>query len=149
MRVIFLQHVINVGKVWEVKDVATGYARNFLFPKKLAKEFSDEDEKKLKEKMKKQEQEKLYMKLNRNELFDKLNGKELEFILEKSNTGKTYGSIWEKDIIDRLKKDFTLNLTKWDIDLPGGHLKKIGKHDVFLKLGGGVSAKLIVKVSDK
>ena len=149
MRVIFLQHVINVWKVWEVKEVATGYARNFLFPKKLAREFSPEDERKQKDKQKKIEQEKLYMKLNRNELFEKINGKEFEFILEKSQWGKTYGSVGEKDIMEKLKKDMGLTLSKSDIEFSDGHIKKIGKHNVFINLWGWVSAKIIVKVWEK
>ncbi len=149
MKVIFLQHVINVGKQGDIKDVTVGYARNFLFPKKLAKEFTADEEKRLKDKQRREEQEKLYKKVNRNELFERLNSKELSFQLEETESGKAYGSIGEKEIIERLKKEFSLNFTKSEIDFPGGHIRKNGKHDVFVKLGWWVSAKLIIHVASK
>ena len=44
MKVIFLEHVLHVAKQGEVKDVSSGYAANFLFPKKLAKPYTKEIE---------------------------------------------------------------------------------------------------------
>lgn len=149
MKVIFLEHVINVGKKWEIKEVSVGYARNFLFPKKLAKEFSKEEELKLKEKQKKDEEKRRNMMENRNDIYDDLNGKEVHFTLEKTTSWKSYGSVWEKDIIDVLEKQTKLNFTKSDIHMPSWHIRKIGKHDVFVRLGWWVSAKIIICVDEK
>lgn len=134
MKVIFLQHVINVGHIREIKEVSVGYARNFLFPKKLAKEFTADEEKRLKDKEKKLEEHRRNLTENRNEIYEKLNATELTFVLEKTDTGKSYGSVGEKDIIEKLEKDYRLTFAKADIVMPEGHLRKIGKHQIFVKV---------------
>lgn len=55
MKVIFLEHVINVAKAGEIKEVSSGYAANFLFPKKLAKPYTTGVENKLKAEKQKKE----------------------------------------------------------------------------------------------
>lgn len=149
MKVIFLQHVVNVGHIGEVKEVSDGYARNFLFPKKLAKEFTQEEEKKMKEKQKKQEEHRRNMTENRNDIYDKLNGHEFTFVLPKTETGKSYGGVGEKDIIEKIETNLHIKFAKSDIAMPDGHIKKIGKHQVFVKVWWGLSAKVLIKVTDK
>lgn len=55
MKVIFLQHVLHVAKPGEVKEVSSGYAANFLFPKNLAKPYTKQIEQELKQKEQKKE----------------------------------------------------------------------------------------------
>jgi len=65
MKVIFLKHVINVGKPGEVKEVKSGYATNFLLPKGLAKEFTAADEKKMADKEQKKEENRINLLANK------------------------------------------------------------------------------------
>lgn len=145
MKVQFLKLVVNVWHVWEVKEVSDPYARNFLIPKWLAKMLTLQDEKALENKRKKEEQQRVYKLENRNELFEKLNNQEFQFHLNATQSGKTFGSVWEKEIIDELG-ELKLHFTKSDITLPRGHIKKPWKYDAFVKLWGGKSAKLIILV---
>jgi len=147
MKVIFLQHVINVWKVWEIKEVKSGYAQNFLLPKWLAKEFSLEEQKRFDDKKKKEEQNRQKKVEHRHELFDLLNWKEFNFSLQKTESWKAFWSIAEKDIIPQLKKAFKIDFTKSEIEMPDWHIKKNWKYDIFVKLGSGEMAKIIIVVS--
>lgn len=146
MKVIFLKHVINVWKVWEIKEVKEWYAMNFLFPHGYAKEYTEAVAKKLEQDKKKKESQRRDIVEHRQEIFDALNGKELEFHLERTESGKTFWSIWEKDIIARLEKDFKLHFSKGEIEMPAGHIKHEWKSDVFVKIGAWKMVKLIIVV---
>jgi len=90
MKVIFLKHVINVGKEGEIKEVSAGYATNFLFPKGLAKEYNEEIQKQLEQKKQKKERQRREIVERKNEIFAELNGKELSFSLQKDKNGKSF-----------------------------------------------------------
>lgn len=149
MKVLFLKHVINVWKEWEIKEVKPWYAMNMLFPQGLAIELTPEAEKKHKEKLKKEQKHKMELIENRHKISEELNWKTLEFTLKTLNNWKVYWWIWEKDIIDTIKKKYKIELTKKHIDLPDGHLKKLWEHQVFVKLWKDAMAKLKVIVNQE
>ncbi len=146
MRVIFLQHVLNVWKTWEIKEVSDSYARNVLIPKAQAKKLNPEEEERLINKKKKDEKNRISKVEHRHEIFDLLNWKKLEFFLQKDASGKTFWSIWEKEIIEWLKKAYKLDFTKSEIVMQNGHIKKIWISDVFVKLWAWEMAKIVVVV---
>jgi large subunit ribosomal protein L9 len=90
MKVLFLEHVINVGKKGEIKEVKPGYAANMLFPKKLAIELTPQEEKKHKEQLKREEQHKRELIENRHNISEILNGKVFTFALRTSANGKVF-----------------------------------------------------------
>lgn len=147
MKVIFLQHVLNVGKVWEIKEVSDSYARNALLPKKLVKQITKEEEKRLEEKKKKEEKNRVLKVEHRHELWEKLNGKTYVFSLNKDVSWKSFWSIGEKEIIEELKKDMKLDFKKSEIVMSDGHIKKPWNYDVFVKLWEWEMAKIIIKIS--
>lgn len=149
MKVLFLKHVINVGKPWEIKEVKPGYAANMLFPQWLAIELTPETEKKYKEKLKKEEKHRMELIENRHEISESLNHKKLEFILKTWTNHKVYGWIWEKDIIDEVKKKFKIELSKKHIDMPDGHLKKLGEHIIYIKLWKDAMAKVFIVLNEE
>jgi len=146
MKVLFLQHVINVWKVGEIKEVKPGYAANCLFPQKLAIELTPEAEKKHKEQLKKENTHRRNLIENRHKISEELTGKRISFSLKSSESGKIYGWIWEKDIISEIKRLFKIELSKKHIDLPDGHIKKVWESYVYIKLGKDSMAKMIVEV---
>jgi len=147
MKVLFLKHVVNVAKEWEIKDVKPWYAANLLFPKGLAVELTPAEEKKYKDRIQKDENHRIGLLADRHVIVEKLNSKELNFSLKSSSNGKVYGWIWEKDIIVQIKKQFKVSLSKKHIDLPDGHIKKIGETSIYIKLWKDAMAKVKVLVT--
>ncbi|MBW7954213.1 50S ribosomal protein L9 [Candidatus Gracilibacteria bacterium] len=135
MKVLFLKLVPNVGHVGDTKEVSDSYATNFLIPKGFAKKLTKEDEEKLLKNLKKQEENKRNLVENKHKILDVLNGKKLEFKAQTLENGKMFGGIKETDIIKQIKLEFNIELTKKNIYMPNGHIKKIGTSDVYVKLG--------------
>lgn len=147
MKVLFLKHVINVWKQWEIKEVKSWYAANMLFPQWLAIELTPENEKKYREKIKREEKHKMELIENRHNIANELNWGKINFFLKIWNNNKVYWWIWEKDIISEIKKKFKIELSKKHIDMPDWHIKKIWENQIFIKLWKDSMAKIFVIVN--
>ena len=150
MKVIFLEHVLQVAKAWEVKEVSSGYAANFLFPKKLAKPFTPEVEKKLKSEKQKKESDRRTLLWGKQEIIDALHGKVFEFFLPTSQT-KVHGSIQPKDVAEYIVKKYRFPIQKKHIDFWWVHssFKTLWEHDIYINLGSNFATKAQVKISPK
>ena len=143
MKIVLLSDVKNIGKLGDIKEVADGFARNFLFPKKLAEMATDTAIKKVEiEKQKQNEIAKKNLEATQ-ELASQLDGKEIT-ISAKAKDGKLFGSITAKNIVKELKKE------KFDIkenSIILEPIKELGEYDLRIELEHGieVSLKLIVK----
>lgn len=146
MKVIFLQHVVNVGKVGEIKEVSDSYARNVLLPKKYVKQLTKIEEERLESKKKKEEQNRITKVVHRHELWESLNWKKFDFHLNVDSHWKAFWSIGEKEIIEVLKKEFKLDFTKSEIVMNDWHIKKTWIHDVFVKLWAWEMAKILINI---
>lgn len=146
MKVLFLENVLHVAKAWEIKEVKPGYAMNMLFPKNYAVELTAEIEKKFKDKLKKDDAHRRELLENRHNLSEILNGQKFEFTLKTGTNDKVYGAIWEKDIIQAVKRKYKIALTKKHILFNSGHLKNLGEHAVHIKLWKDAQAKIIVNI---
>lgn len=134
MKVLFLQLVPNVGHTWEIKEISDSYARNFLIPKWLAKKLTPEEEKKLEKDKKAEEEARRNLVENRHKIIETLNGKTLIFKAKTLENGKMFWWIKEQDILQKISKDFDIHLEKKHIDMIDGHIKKIWKKDIYIKL---------------
>lgn len=134
MKVLFLKLVPNVGHVGEMKEISDSYARNFLIPKGLAKKLTPEEEKNLLIQEKKQEESRRNLIENKHKILETLNGQTLLFKAKTLENGKMFWWIWEHDIIQKISKEFKIELEKKHIDMVDGHIKKIGKKDIYIKL---------------
>jgi large subunit ribosomal protein L9 len=146
MKVLFKELVINVGHPGDIKEVSIWYAKNFLIPEWKAVELTPQAEKKLKEQLKSEDKRQRELIENRHKISEELNWKTLTFKLKTWWNGKVFGWIWEKDIIKQIKSKFKIELTKKHIELPGGHIKKIGEAQIFIKLWKDSMAKIIANV---
>jgi large subunit ribosomal protein L9 len=148
MKVIFTQHVLHVGKIWEVKEVSSWYASNFLFPKKLAKPYTKQVEEGIEKGEQKKESERRILLWNKQELVDMLVGEVFPFML-KGSWNKVYGSILPKDIAEYISNKYKIPVTKKHIDLWGLHsaLKTLGKHDIYVNFGENYAAKAIAEIT--
>ena len=147
MKVLFKELVVNVGHPGDIKEVSTGYAKNFLLPQGKAIELTPQAEKEYKAKLKREDKHNRELIENRHKIADELNWKTLDFKLKTWANWKVFGGIWEKDVIKAIKSKFKIDLTKKHIDLPWGHIKKLWESQIFIKLWKDSMAKLIANVT--
>ncbi|MFZ5559831.1 MAG: 50S ribosomal protein L9 [Patescibacteria group bacterium] len=144
MKVILLQDVENLGKKDDVKNVANGYARNFLFPKKLAKLATKEAIEEL-ERQKELEAKKAEEELKKvEELVSQIDGLEFEIIEKVDENGKLYGSVNEVRVA-KILKEKGFDIKKKQIKIPQP-IKELGEFPVTILFDHGLEAeiKLIV-----
>jgi len=146
MKVLFKKHVVNVGHPGEVKEVKSWYATNCLFPQGLAVELTPSVEKKLKAEIKSKNKHDKELVENRHNIADQLNWKKLDFYLKTGANWKVFWWIGEKDIIKEVKNKLKIELTKKHIDLPWGHIKKLGETFIYIKLWKDAMAKITANV---
>jgi len=145
MEIILEQDVYNCGKKHDVVAVKTGYAKNFLIPKKMAR-FASEEELVKHAKRKEENAEEIKKDLEKaNILCEKI--AELGLISTESNAaedGKLFGSITERDIANMLETH-EIKIHYKNVILKGA-IKSIGDYEVELYLGHNIKAKLTLQV---
>ena len=148
MKVILLADVKGQGKKDQVVEVSDGYARNFLFPKKLA---IAADAKSLNEVKNKEAAKQHKIETERAEakaIAEKLGS--INLILEYTAGGdkKLYGAVTTKDIADKLKSEYKIDVDKRKITL-SEPVKTFGEFTADVKLYTDVSAKIKFTVTRK
>ena len=145
MKVVLNQDVKGVGKKLQVVEVSEGYARNFLLPKKLAviadnKSINEAQGKISAQKYKKQTE---LQQANENKKI--IENGFIEFKHKVGEGSKLYGSVTEKDIADKIKEKFNIEISKKKITI-SDPIKNLGTYTVNVKLYEGVIAKLKITV---
>ena len=148
MKVILLEDVKNVGKKGQIINAKDGYARNFLFPKKLAIEATDANLKNLENAKKKKEVKEREILEEAKALEEELMQKIIVIKTKAGEHGKLFGSITTKEISELLEKEheIIIDKKKFDLDEP---IKSLGEYHVKIKLHPMVNAKLKVIVTEK
>jgi len=145
MKVILKENVDNLGYTGDVIEVNKGYARNYLFPRGLAMEYTSGNLKSI-EHLKKKEWEKRNRELlEAQELAEKINQLVLTFEVKAGKDGKLFGSITNKDIAQALADNYQIEVDRKKIE-PGDPLKKIDDYKLSLRLHKEVIAELNIKV---
>lgn len=143
MKVILLQSVKGLGKAGDIKEVAEGYARNFLIVRKLAEIASESGVKKV-EALKKVQAEKDQMDLEKTqELAEQLEGRAVT-IIAKAKDEKLFGSVHAKDIAKELKKE-NIIVSEKSIILPEP-IKELGEYEVKVELDHNIEVMIMVIV---
>ena len=145
MKVILLQDVKGTGKKNQLVNVSDGYARNFLFVKKLAIEATTDNMQKLKEFNFSQDLKKQKEIENAKEIGKKIETTKLYIKVKAGETGKIFGGVTSAQIADELKKQTGIEVDKKKILLEEP-IKLLGTYTVVLKLYEGISAKLKINV---
>ena len=148
MKVILLEDIKGVGKKDQVINSSDGYARNFLFPKKLAVEANNENMAKLKAKQDSNQYKKSQEKEEAQKLAENLKRIMLKLEVKSGENGKIFGSITAKKIADSLKAQYKIDIDKKKIDLKEP-IKTIGSFSVSIKLYEGIVGTLKVQVISK
>ena len=148
MKVILKQDVKGLGKKEDLVNVSDGYARNFLFPKGLAAEANAANINIMNTKKEAEKTKKDRELAQARELVKKLKDIEVVIRTKSGENGKLFGSITSKDISDKLKNDFKLDIDKKKIVLPEP-LKSTGTVELDVKLYPEGSGKLRVRIENE
>ena len=148
MKVVLLQDVKSIGKKGELKEVSDGYARNFLLPRKLAKEANAQAMNELrnaeaaKEYKIKTETEKAQQNA------DLLSGKTVKIYAKPGQGGKIFGSVTPKELSDEIQKQFGVEVDKRKV-IVEGDIKAFGSYNFDVKFYSGITATMTVAVCEK
>ena len=146
MKVILKENMDNLGYIGDVVEVNKGYARNYLFPRGLAVEYTNGNLKSM-EHLKQKEWEKRNREiLEAKELADKINNLNIIFKAKSGKDGKLFGSITNKDIAQYLVDNYQIEIDRKKIEY-GDAMKKIGDYPVVIRLHKEVNARLNVIIA--
>jgi large subunit ribosomal protein L9 len=146
MKVILLKDIKSVGKKGDVINAADGYARNFLFPRKLAEEATDSNMHILNRKDENERKKKTSEIEQAQELANSLKDKVIKMVMKAGENGKLFGAITTKDIAVALNKQCNLDIDKKKIVTDT--IKLLGTYDVEIKIYPEISTKIKVLVCE-
>jgi large subunit ribosomal protein L9 len=147
MKVIFLKDVPK-GKRGEIKEVADGYARNFLFPKGMALPATPSAIKEAKLLLDKKVEHQARHQEEQSKVAQELEGKELRFKAKAGAKGRLHGAITSASIAEELSRLTGVEIDKKrvEIDKP---LHQLGDYEIVINLGTGSVAKIKVMIEEE
>ena len=147
MKVILLSDVKNLGKKGEVVNISDGYARNFLFPRKLAQEATAENLHILNAKKETERRKKLAEIEEAQKIAEKLKNKEIKILTKTGDNGRLFGAITSKDVAELINKEYGTEIDKKKIVMDT--LKLVGSYDIEVKIYPEVSTKMKVVIASE
>ena len=144
MKIILIQDVENLGQAGDMVNVKNGYARNYLFPNKLALFNNKQNSNAISSLLKQKENKDAKERSNLESLAKVLNKTSLKFSLNSGEDGKLFGSVTSQMISDQLDGE-GLKIDKKEIVLEEP-IKSIGNHKVVINLGADLEATVKIKV---
>ena len=148
MKVIFLKDVKGKGKKGEIKEVADGYANNYLFKRGLAVEATEANLKKLKAQKKKEAEFARQQLEEAKQIKEKLEKITLEFTAKAGQSGRLFGSITSKQIAEQLQKEHNIKIDRRKIEMNDA-IRSLGYTKVQVKLHSEVTATINVHVKEE
>lgn len=148
MKVLLLADVKGQGKKGDVLNVSDGYARNFLFPKKLACEVDAAVLNDLKNKEEAKKRREALEKQAAQDTAKKFESIVVKLYMAAGADNKFFGSVTNKEISEELQKQFSIEVDKRKIVLTDP-IKTFGTHTVDVKLHHEITGKLNVLITNK
>ena len=148
MKVILQQDVKGHGKKGQMVEVAEGYGRNFLLPRKLAVEATAENVNTMKMQDKAKRAREAEERAQAVATAEKLKGCQVKIRAKAGQGGRLFGSITSKEISEELKKQFQLDINKSKI-VQSDPIKAFGGYEVKCKLGYEVTGTIHVMVVEE
>jgi len=147
VKIVLLQNIKGLGKKYDIKNVADGYARNFLLPKKLAVIATEEIIRKI-ENIKKTEEERTQeLKKLAEELAQKLSNHEFHFYPQINEKGALFASIKKEDIKKAIEDKFNeIKNLKWEVELDKP-LKEVREYEITVRLSHEIKTKIRVIIN--
>jgi large subunit ribosomal protein L9 len=148
MKVILLQDVENLGKAGDLKDVADGYARNYLLPRKLAAGATPALLQNHRQRIAAEQRKREKLVEQNRQQAEQLGQVTLTFKARVGREGRLYGSITSQDIAGALREAQGINVDRRMIELPNP-IRSIGTFTVPVKIAPKLEPKITVIVVDE
>ena len=146
MEVILKEDVLNLGFENDIVSVKNGYARNYLFPKRLAIPASESNRKVLAENLKQRVRKLEQLRADAQTIANQLNEITVQVKIKASEEGSVYGSVTNILVAEALKEQFRLDIDRKKIVIVGGNIKELGQHKVSVPLQKDITAEFTVEV---
>lgn len=144
MKVILLQDVKGSGKKDQIIEASDGYARNFLFPKKLAMEATPSALNAVKKSKEAQAHRESVRRAEAEDLARSLKGGIIAITARGGEGGRLYGSVTAQEVADALERQHGVKVEKRRIEMDP--IRAAGDYEVSVWLYAGVTAKMNVKI---
>lgn len=145
MKVILNVDVKSLGEEGDVKNVANGYARNFLLPRNLAVPYNDATVMIFEARKAEIEARKEQKRKDSASLKDKLEAANLEIVMPAAANGKLFGAVTANVVAEALAK-LGFEIERKRIDIPGSSIKAIGNYHATIKLYEAQTAEISIAV---
>ena len=144
MKVILLKDIKGTGKKDQIIEASDGFARNFLFPKGLAREASATNLNAIENAKAAQKHREDVERAKAEETRKALSGKAIKIVARGAEGGRLYGSVTAQEIADELLKQYGVKVEKRRIDV--ANIRNAGDFTVSVWLYAGITAEMTAKV---
>ena len=144
MKVILLKDIKGTGKTDQIIEASDGFARNFLFPKGLAREASATNLNAIENAKAAQKHREDVERAKAEETRKALSGKAIKIVARGAEGGRLYGSVTAQEIADELFKQYGVKVEKRRIDV--ANIRNAGDFTVSVWLYAGITAEMTAKV---
>ncbi len=144
MKVILLKDIKGTGKKDQIIEASDGFARNFLFPKGLAREASATNLNAIENAKAAQKHREDVERAKAEETRKALSGKAIKIVARGAEGGRLYGSVTAQEIADELFKQYGVKVEKRRIDV--ANIRNAGDFTVSVWLHAGITAEMTAKV---
>jgi len=145
MKVILNKDIATLGEEGDVKEVAKGYARNYLFPRGIALPYTPRMIEIIEGRRAEIEQRKEQKRLDARSIKEKLDAFELSLTMPAGANGKLYGAVTNQTIADELLKN-GFQIERKRIELAGNGYKSVGKYKANIRLYENQSAEISITI---
>jgi large subunit ribosomal protein L9 len=145
MKVLFKKDVADVAKAGQVKDVADGYARNFLIPRGFAVAATTAALKQVAEVQTVAARHAVEEERVARDLKERLEAQPVVIEAKAGSQGRLYGSVTTADVATAIQKQLGTSLDRRDLDIPDP-VRQLGSYPVIARLHRGVSATVTIEV---
>jgi large subunit ribosomal protein L9 len=145
MKVILNKDLSPLGEEGDVKDVAKGYARNYLFPRGIALPYTDRTVQLFEARREEIEARKVEKRKDAMGIKEKLEALEVVIIMPAGANGRLYGAVTSQTVADELTKQ-GFQIERKRIELPGNSFKSVGKYKAAVKLYESAAAEMTIIV---
>lgn len=148
MKVVFLEDVPNVGEIGDIKEVAAGYGRNFLIPRKLAVLVDSQAASIVESRLRKKARLMAQIEAEMLELAKRIEGKAIVLKAKAGAKEKLYGSVTNADIAEELEKSIGVTVDKRKIELEEP-IREVGSYEITIRLTKDITPKIKLKVAEE